>query len=662
MVHVLFITPYYPPEKAAPAVRISETAVRLVQRGYEVTVLTTVPNYPTGIVPMAYRWRAGQLMQQEMLEGVRVVRVWSYISPNKGFVRRVLAQFSFGCLAPLLGGKAVGHPDVIIAESPPLFDAIAARLLAWFRHCPFIFLVSDLWPESAIQLGVLRNRLLIRLAEWLEWSTYQRASLVWAVTEGIRQSLLQRGLSARQVFLLTNGVDTARFSPLPQEQVDTARAALGWDGRFTVLYAGTHGLAHGLTTVLEAAELLQDSGRDKSGHGNSGASPYADIHFVLAGEGAAKADLVMQAQKRKLKNVTFLEVQPHERMPLLLASADICLVPLRKLPLFEGALPSKMYEIMACARPMVLGVEGEARRMAVQEAGAALAVEPEHAPSLVTAILYLREHPEVAETMGRSGRAFVEARFDRTQLTTELERRIAEWYTVLAKQDVARPVYMCWCKAMDLVFGMCGLVVLGLLLPIVALLISLDSPGPIFYSQERTGYQGRTFRILKFRSMYTSSKHRKCSDTPCGCQGRGHGCQGRGRGCHAGGEAAGGGWTRKDDARVTRVGRVLRATHLDELPQALNIVRGEMSLIGPRPERPDYVTELEKQHPFYCYRLSTRPGLTGWAQVKYGYGSGTEDELVKLQYDLYYIKHRSFWLDVLIILKTIVEVVRCHGI
>src|SRR5437870_2708127 len=134
MTHILFITPYYPPETAAPAVRISETAARLVQRGYEVTVLTTVPNYPTGIVPAEYR---GHLVQREVRDGIRIVRVWSYISPNKGFLRRILAQLSFGCFAPLLGWKDVGHPDVIIVESPPLFDAIAGRMLAWSKHCPF---------------------------------------------------------------------------------------------------------------------------------------------------------------------------------------------------------------------------------------------------------------------------------------------------------------------------------------------------------------------------------------------------------------------------------------------------------------------------------------------------------------------------------------------
>jgi glycosyltransferase involved in cell wall biosynthesis len=404
MMHILFVTPYYPPEKAAPAVRISETARLLVKRGYQVTVLTTVPNYPNGIVPEAYR---GRMLQHEIQDGVRIVRTWSYISPNKGFLRRIVAQLSFGCLAPLLGWNAIGQPDVIIVESPPLFDALAARMLAWGKHCPFIFMVSDLWPESAVQLGMLRNHLLIKLAEWLEWSTYQRAIAVWALTQGIRDSLIQRGLAPEQVFLLTNGVDTTKFHPASKAQ---ARTELGWRDQFTVLYAGTHGLAHGLTTVLDAAEQIQDS---------------ADIHFILAGDGAAKEDLRMRAQQREIKNVTFLDTQPHDRMPLLVAGADACLVPLRKLPLFEGALPSKMYEIMACARPILLGVDGEARRLIEQEAGAALYVEPENPSALVSAILHLREYPDVADVLGKRGRAFVEARFDRNQLITALEARFA---------------------------------------------------------------------------------------------------------------------------------------------------------------------------------------------------------------------------------------------
>jgi glycosyltransferase involved in cell wall biosynthesis len=404
MTHILFVTPYYPPEKGAAQVRISETSRNLLKRGYQVTVLTTVPNYPSGTVPPEYR---DHVIQQEIRDGVHVVRVWSYVSPNRGFLRRILAQLSFGCLAPFLGWKYLGRPDVIIVESPPLFDAIAGRILARLKHCPFIFTVSDLWPESAVQLSMLRNQILIRLAEWLEWSTYWRAGAIWALTDGIRDVLIRRGLSPERVFRLTNGVDTTEFRPFPKAR---ARAELGWDARFTVLYAGTHGLAQGLTFVLDAAEQI---------------STHTEIHFVLVGDGAAKEDLVADAQRRNLRNITFLDPQPHDRMPLLLAAADACLVALRRLPLFSGALPSKMYEAMACARPLLLGVDGEARQLVEQEAGAAIYVEPENPAALVSAILYLYEHPEVAYFLGQRGRAFVEAGFDRDHLTALLDERIA---------------------------------------------------------------------------------------------------------------------------------------------------------------------------------------------------------------------------------------------
>ncbi len=415
MANILIISRYYPPEIGVAGVCVSETATRLVKLGHQVTVLTTVPNYPTGIVPKEYR---GHLIQSEVLDGVRVVRVWCYIAPNKGFFRRILAQFSFGCLAPLIAWNQVGRPDVIIVSSPPLFNVIAGRFLASLKHSPLIFMVADIWPESAIQLGVLRNRVLIRLSEWLEWSTYKRASLVWAVTQGMRDTLIARGLAPETVFLLTNGVDCRKFSPLSKSQT---RDELGWDDRFTVLYTGGHGVMHGLTTVLDAAEQMLDR---------------EQIHIVLAGEGSEKSDLIAQSQRRKLKNVTFLEAQPHHRIPVLLAASDVSLVPVRKVPLFEGMLPVKMFEAMACARPMVLAVDGEARRIAEQEAEAAIAVEPENADDIVSAILYLYEHPERAEEMGQRGRAYVKAHFDYDFLTDALDKRIA----MLLRREITIPI------------------------------------------------------------------------------------------------------------------------------------------------------------------------------------------------------------------------------
>lgn len=403
MARILLVTQYYPPEIGAIPTYTSEMAARLVHRGHEVTVLTTLPNYPTGIVHPDYRRGANR---REVRDGVTVVRVWSATSPGKGFIHRLAAYLSFTCLAPFAAARSVGHPDIIIGVAPPLFTSIATRLLARRKHCPFIFNVGDLWPESAIQLGVLQNRLLIWLAGRLEWSTYRRAGAIWALTEGIRDTLVRRGVSATKVFMLPLGVDTARFSPLPRAE---ARAMLGMDDRFTLLYAGNIGLAQGLSTVIEAATELRD---------------HPDVRLLMVGNGTAKADLVAEARRRGLENVVFVDSQPPEHMPAIIAAADACLVSLRKLPLFDGALPSKMFEYMACARPLVLSVDGEARRVAERDAEAAIFVEPENATALASAVRALRDDPRLGPRLGANGRAYVHAHYDRDHLVTMLEARI----------------------------------------------------------------------------------------------------------------------------------------------------------------------------------------------------------------------------------------------
>jgi lipopolysaccharide/colanic/teichoic acid biosynthesis glycosyltransferase len=213
-----------------------------------------------------------------------------------------------------------------------------------------------------------------------------------------------------------------------------------------------------------------------------------------------------------------------------------------------------------------------------------------------------------------------------------VEREHFPWYVDPPREPTASSLYLCWRTVMDLTFALCGLLLLLLILPVLALFIYLDSPGPVFYSQERVGYRGQKFRMHKFRSMRPDAEQAGCPE-----------------------------WSNKGDPRVTRVGRFMRTTHLDELPQAFNILRGEMSLIGPRPEREEYVAELAMISPLYRCRLAAKPGLTGWSQVSYGYGNTSDEELVKLQYDLYYIEHQSFAFDLRIILKTVVEVVHCYG-
>jgi exopolysaccharide biosynthesis polyprenyl glycosylphosphotransferase len=207
-----------------------------------------------------------------------------------------------------------------------------------------------------------------------------------------------------------------------------------------------------------------------------------------------------------------------------------------------------------------------------------------------------------------------------------------QWYVAVPSELILPPLYLVWKKTLDLICGICGLLVLLPLLPVIALCIYLDSPGPIFYSQERIGLRGKAFRIYKFRTMRPDAES-----------------EGQAR------------WAADSDPRITRIGRFLRATHIDELPQLFNILRGDMSLIGPRPERAGFIRELEKSVPFYGYRLTVKPGLTGWAQVKYRYGRTGHDALIKLQYDLYYIKKQSFMLDLFIILMTVIEVLSLRG-
>jgi colanic acid biosynthesis glycosyl transferase WcaI len=403
MSNILFVTSYYPPEIGAAQTRNRETAVRLARMGHQVTVLTTLPNYPTGVVPPEYRQKD---RRRETIDGVNVVRVWSYTSPNSGYFRRILAMLSFGLLAGLTGARKVGHPDVIIIVSPPLFTSVAGRLLAWRKRCPYVFNVRDLWPESAVQMGALHNPAFIWLSERLEWSTYQHARAIWTVTNGQREILLQRGVPPEKVFWLPIGVDTKRFHPMSREQ---ARAELGWDDVFTVLYAGTTGLAHDLGTLLEAAGRLR---------GETG------IRFMLVGDGAAKSDLMAEAESMGLANVTFIPAQPLAKMPQIIAAADACVVPLRRLPIFEGALPSKMFEFMACARPVILAVEGEARDLAEGEAGAALFVEPGNPDALAEAIMHLYTHQSEGEELGARGQAYILSHLDLDRIVEQLEARL----------------------------------------------------------------------------------------------------------------------------------------------------------------------------------------------------------------------------------------------
>jgi colanic acid biosynthesis glycosyl transferase WcaI len=398
---ILYLTQYFPPEVGATQTRAHEMARYLVGRGHHVTVVTEVPNHPSGIIPPAYRRK---LYTREKMDGIDVIRVWVKASPEKSFRTRMLFYISYMVNAALAGaGLARGRYDVIVATSPPLFVGAAGLALSVLRRTSFVFEVRDLWPESAVALGELRHPRAIALAGKLERMCYNRARRIVVVTRGIQQRLEERGFGDK-VVLIPNGANTDLFRPDP-EAGSALRTELGLTGKFLVLYAGIHGLAQGLATVLRAAQQLED---------------VPDAHFVFVGEGPKKAELLELKDRLGLTNVTMLPERPRHEMPAFLSAADVALVPLRKLELFEGAVPSKMFDAWACGCPVLLSIDGEARRV-LEQAGGGLYVESENPAQMAQALARLENDRAGLRCAGEKARNFVEAHYARDRLAARLE-------------------------------------------------------------------------------------------------------------------------------------------------------------------------------------------------------------------------------------------------
>ena len=400
-VTILFLTPYYPPETGAPQTRIYELAIRLQGLGHQVLVLTTFPNYPSGVVPSEWR---GKLFWRGTEQGIQLYRVWSYATPNKGFYKRIFSQLSFAIFASL-AGIFLPRFDALVVESPPLFDGFAGLVLSRLKKAPYVFNVADLWPDTAVQLGMLRNPRLISLAKRFELLLYRRAALVLAVTRGICDAICRDGIEASKVILFRNAVDTQFFSPTKKDSELRQRFGLAAD-QFVLLYAGTLGLAQQLNSVIEAAAMFQNEGNHR-------------LVFAFAGDGAERQSLEAKARDLKLGNVKFLGSHPKQRMPYLLNMADAVLVSLRDVPIFDHALPTKMFEAMSCEKPVLLAGKGEAEEV-LMEAHAGWCARPGDALSIHDAVIRMVADPEMIRVRGLHGRQYVSVNFDRNQRAEQL--------------------------------------------------------------------------------------------------------------------------------------------------------------------------------------------------------------------------------------------------
>jgi glycosyltransferase involved in cell wall biosynthesis len=377
----------------APAARAAELAHHWAEAGHDISVLTGFPNHPTGVVPEEWRSRLRRLTYHEKIGGANLYRTWLWPLPNRKAHERMRNYASF-FVSAALRGLFLPQPDVIIGTSPQLLVALAGWWLGFSRRVPFVFEVRDLWPESLIAVGVgdensLLHYSLAAIARFL----YDRSDHIVVVTPAFKEHLIRRWrVPAEKISIVENGVETDLFSPQSEQANAALRQKLGVKGRFLVCYVGTLGMAHGLETLLDAAARLR---RDNP-----------DVMFVVIGEGAEKERIKTLAHAQGLDNIRFLDQQPRETIPSYISASDACLVLLKKTDVFKTVIPTKLLEFMSCARPVILGVDGQARQI-VEESGGGIVIEPENSEALARAIQQLSADRSVGMELGKKGREYI---------------------------------------------------------------------------------------------------------------------------------------------------------------------------------------------------------------------------------------------------------------
>lgn len=406
---ILFLSHYFPPEVNAPATRAYEHCKAWVAMGHQVTLVTCAPNHPFGKLYEDYenRW------QEEMVDGIRVIRLRTYITANKGFLKRTLSYISF-MLAAIFWCGSFGRHQVLITTSPQFFNGLAGYFVSRLKRLPWLLEIRDLWPDSILAVGAIKNRSIINLLYKLELFCYKKCDRLVVVTDSFRHYMIGKGVPSSKITVIKNGVDLSLFNQnVELDPVDYQEKLPDVDigylkDKFVVAYVGTHGMAHHLETLLETASRLRGNPR---------------IHFLMIGDGAEKERLLKLKQDLGLTNLTMADQKPKKLMPVIWRLTHVSLVHLKKDDLFKTVIPSKIFESLAMAKPIVLGVEGESAEL-VRESGGGLVVEPENAQQMADAISKLANDLALCERMGTCGSQYVRENFDRANLARTYEELI----------------------------------------------------------------------------------------------------------------------------------------------------------------------------------------------------------------------------------------------
>jgi glycosyltransferase involved in cell wall biosynthesis len=401
LIHQLFI----PPGEAG-GTRHYELARHCIGKGHQVTIVASVLNYLSG----EHVVKPEGLVTEESLDGIRLLRAYTLPVLHRSFVWRIVAFVSF-MLTSIWAGLRAGKVDLVMGTSPPIFQAFSAWIVAVFRRKPFLLEIRDLWPEFAIDMGVLRNRLLISLSRWMESFLYARSSHLLVNSPAYRHYLLAKGVPDEKISVIPNGVDPDMFDPNGDGRCVRKRWSL--DGRFVVTYAGALGMANDIQTLLRAADQLREDDR---------------IHFLLVGDGKERANLEELTRQLALPNVTFTGSLPKSEMAEVLAASNACIAILKNISMFRTTYPNKVFDYMAAGRPTILAIDGVIRGV-VEAAGGGLFVPPGDAQALADTISRLSREPDQAQQMGHAARDYVVKHFNRRQQATQfgelLERLIS---------------------------------------------------------------------------------------------------------------------------------------------------------------------------------------------------------------------------------------------
>jgi glycosyltransferase involved in cell wall biosynthesis len=407
---ILILTQYFPPEVGAPQNRLYELAIRLQKKGAEISILTAMPNYPQMKIHREYK---GKLYSFEMMNDIKVYRSYIFVSKKKAIGYRLLNYFSFVFSSLITGLFKLGKFDYILCESPPLFLGISAYLLNSIKGSKMIFNVSDLWPESAEKLGLVKNKFLLNISTNLEELLYKKSSLITGQTQGIVKNISSR-FPDKKVYWLPNGVDLELFNS--ENKSSDWRSENGFKvDDFILLYAGIIGYAQGLEIILKTADKMQNNPK---------------IKFVILGNGPEKEKLLHQKEIQKLSTVYFFDSIPKSSMQSIINGCNVALIPLKKLDLFKGAIPSKIFENLAMKKPILLGVEGEAKELFIDEGRCGLAYEPEDSHDLTIKIFELYNNTDLLKALGENGFKYVQTKFTRNIIADNFWKELIALETI----------------------------------------------------------------------------------------------------------------------------------------------------------------------------------------------------------------------------------------